>query len=100
MSSSSFTAKRLNASTILITEDDIYGEHPFIYVKIHPKAPVLIVGDTGCDKPSKHKTHGMQDCIHDIKFCLVMASRYKSSLGINIHNFTTDHMYSVSSNMI
>jgi hypothetical protein len=66
MSSSSFTAKRLNASTILITEDDIYGEHPFIYVKIHPNTPVLIIGDTGCDKPSKHKTRGMQDCIRNL----------------------------------
>ena len=74
MSNSSFTAKRLNASTILITEDDIYGEHPFIYVKIHPKAPVLIIGDTGCDKPSKHKTHGMQDCIHNLRLCMADAS--------------------------
>jgi len=77
MSSSSFTAKQLNASTILITEDDAYGEHPYIYVKIHSAAPVLIIGDTGCDKASKHKTHGMEDCFHNPKFCLSVATRYK-----------------------
>lgn len=59
-SSSSFTAKQLNSTTILVTEDDAYGEHPYIYVKIHSIAPVLIIGDTGCDKASKHKTHGMR----------------------------------------
>lgn len=68
MSSSSFTAKRLNASTVLVTEDDAYGEHPYIYVKIHPTAPVLVIGDTGCDKASKHKTHGMRYPIFDPKF--------------------------------
>jgi hypothetical protein len=60
MSSSSFTAKKLNASTVLITEDDFYGEHPHIYVKIHSTAPVLIIGDTGCDKASQQKKHGMR----------------------------------------
>jgi len=60
MPSSSFAAKKLNASTILITEDDTYGEHPYIYVKIHSEVPVLIIGDTGCDKASKHKKHGMR----------------------------------------
>lgn len=59
MSSTSFTAKRLNTSTILIIEDDAYGEHPYIYVKIHPAVPVLIIGDTGCDKAGKNKKHGM-----------------------------------------
>lgn len=61
MSSSSFTAKKLNASTVLITEDDAYGEHPYIYVKIHPVAPVLIIEDTGCDKASENRKHGMQE---------------------------------------
>ena len=54
-----------------------YGEHPYIYVKIHSAAPVLIIGDTGCDKASKHKTHGMEDCFHNPKFCLSVATRYK-----------------------
>jgi hypothetical protein len=58
MLSSSFAAKKLNASTFLVTEDDAYGEHPLIYVKIHLTVPVIIVGDTGCDRASKPKEHG------------------------------------------
>jgi hypothetical protein len=58
MSSSSFAAKKLNASTFLITEDDAYGEHPLIYVKVHPTVPVIVIGDTGCDRASKPKKHG------------------------------------------
>lgn len=49
--STSFTARRINATTFLITEDDSYDEHPFIYAKLHPTAPVLILSDTGCDSP-------------------------------------------------
>jgi hypothetical protein len=58
MSSSSFTTKKLNPSTFLVIEDDSYGERPFIYVKVHPAVPVIIVGDTGCDRASKPQTHG------------------------------------------
>jgi hypothetical protein len=50
--SSSLTAKKLNSSTFLITENDAYREHPLIYVKVHPTIPVVIIGDTGCDRPS------------------------------------------------
>jgi len=79
MSSSSFIAKQLNGSTILITEDDAYGEHPYIYVKIHPTVPVLIIGDTGCDKASKHKTHGMRRSIPKVAaslngYCISISS--------------------------
>jgi hypothetical protein len=56
--SSSFTAKKLNRSTFLITENDAYREHPLIYVKVHPTIPVIIIGDTGCDRPSRSKTNG------------------------------------------
>jgi hypothetical protein len=63
MPSSSFSAKRLSASTILITEDDIYREHPQIFVKVHFAAPVIIIGDTGCDKASENNKHGMRKTV-------------------------------------
>ncbi|KAK5709008.1 hypothetical protein LTS12_028129, partial [Elasticomyces elasticus] len=54
--SSSFTTKRINATTFVIREDDAYEEHPLIYAKLHSKAPVIVLSDTGCDEPSeKHK---------------------------------------------
>jgi hypothetical protein len=56
--SSSFSCERVNPTTFVIREDDAYGEHPFIYVKIHPKVPVVILSDTGCDEPSETKKHG------------------------------------------
>jgi hypothetical protein len=56
--SSSFTTRKLNQSTFLITENDTYREHPLIYVKVHPTIPVIIIGDTGCDRPSRSKSHG------------------------------------------
>ncbi|KAF9236728.1 hypothetical protein BU15DRAFT_63774 [Melanogaster broomeanus] len=44
-----FTARRLTASTFLITEwDDIFNEHPFIYAKIVPAAHTILILDTGC----------------------------------------------------
>lgn len=49
----SFVTKRVNKTTWLIVEDDEYGEHPFIYVKLHSKLPVAIVSDTGCAQPRK-----------------------------------------------
>ena len=55
---SSFTARKLNRSTFLIAEKDAYREHPLIYVKVHPTIPVVIIGDTGCDRPSKSRAHG------------------------------------------
>jgi len=54
--SSSFTCRRINKTTFLIREHDLYNEHPFIYAKLHPTAPILILSDTGCDEPSsEHK---------------------------------------------
>jgi glyoxylase-like metal-dependent hydrolase (beta-lactamase superfamily II) len=47
-----FTAQRLNQTTFLIVEDDKYHEQPFIYVKIQPKA--IIVIDIGCGGASKN----------------------------------------------
>lgn len=55
---SSFTASRVNPSTFLIVERDLYGEHPFIYVKIHPDKPVIVLSDTGCDEPAEDVKHG------------------------------------------
>jgi glyoxylase-like metal-dependent hydrolase (beta-lactamase superfamily II) len=50
----SFIDRRVNSSTILIIEDDEYGEHPHIYVKIYPKH--LLIADTGCNTP-RSKEH-------------------------------------------
>lgn len=58
MPDSSFTTRKLNSSTFVIMEEDAYAEHPLIYVKVHPEVPVLIIGDTGCDKASKRRSHG------------------------------------------
>lgn len=49
--STSFAAKRVNATTFLITEDDSWQERPHIYALLHPSLPVLILSDTGCDSP-------------------------------------------------
>ncbi|KAH9838182.1 Metallo-beta-lactamase superfamily [Teratosphaeria destructans] len=54
--SSSFTTRRVNRSTFVVCESDLYRENPLIYVKIHPRAPFVIVTDTGCDEPAaRHK---------------------------------------------
>lgn len=47
----SFKCSKLNSTTWLLVEDDIYRETPFIYAKIHPTEPILILTDTGCDAP-------------------------------------------------
>lgn len=58
MPSSSFSTKRLNSTTFVITEDDKYREHPLIYAKVHPKAPIIVLSDTGCDEPSEKRRNG------------------------------------------
>jgi glyoxylase-like metal-dependent hydrolase (beta-lactamase superfamily II) len=45
----SFLSKRINKSTFLVIEDDVYGEQPYIYVKIYPD--YILVTDTGCNSP-------------------------------------------------
>lgn len=47
--STSFVSRRLNSSTFVISEDDKYGELPYIYVKLYAK--FLIITDTGCNSP-------------------------------------------------
>lgn len=49
---SSFEAKRINATTFVIRENDAEDEHPLIFAKLHPKAPVIILSDTGVDEPN------------------------------------------------
>ncbi|KAH7408798.1 beta-lactamase-like protein [Phaeosphaeria sp. MPI-PUGE-AT-0046c] len=44
--STCFSARRLNASTFLIVEDDKWGEYPLIYAKVYDGVVVLV--DTGC----------------------------------------------------
>lgn len=56
--SSSFTAKRVNRTTFVIREDDFYKEHPYIFAKIHPRLPVIVLSDTGCDEPSEEHKNG------------------------------------------
>jgi glyoxylase-like metal-dependent hydrolase (beta-lactamase superfamily II) len=49
-----FKASRLTSSTFLLIEhDDIYDEHPFIYVKVVPSARSIVVIDTGCGGASR-----------------------------------------------
>lgn len=43
-----FKHSRLNPTTFLIREDDVYEEHPFIYVKIYDDPPLIVLSDTGC----------------------------------------------------
>lgn len=76
MSNSSFATRKLNASTFLVTEDDAYGEHPLIYVKVHLTVPIIIVGDTGCDRASKSKSHGKLYGLIDSVF-----TKHQSPLG-------------------
>lgn len=57
--SSSFTTKRINCTTFVVQENDAFNEHPLIYVKLHPEAPVLVLSDTGCDEPSEGKKNGL-----------------------------------------
>ncbi|KAF8206518.1 Metallo-hydrolase/oxidoreductase [Mycena galopus ATCC 62051] len=44
-----FRATRLTSSTFLVSEyDDIYDEHPQIFVKLIPSAHTILIIDTGC----------------------------------------------------
>lgn len=61
---SSFSAKRLNGTTFVITEDDKYREHPLIYAKVHPRAPVIVLSDTGCDEPSEKNKYGRSSLLY------------------------------------
>ncbi|KAK0281318.1 hypothetical protein LTR91_011635 [Friedmanniomyces endolithicus] len=56
-SSTSFSTRRINATTFVIREDDSFAEHPLIYAKLHPKAPVIVLSDTGSDAPSEEHKH-------------------------------------------
>lgn len=49
--SASFKCSKINSTTFLIVEDDVYRETPFIYAKLHPTEPILIINDTGCNAP-------------------------------------------------
>lgn len=55
---SSFSTQKINSTTFVVEEHDAYGESPSIYVKLHPKAPVIIISDTGCDKPHEKYKDG------------------------------------------
>lgn len=45
----SLVARKVNASTFLLVEDDAYSEQPYIYVKVYPNH--LLITDSGCNKP-------------------------------------------------
>lgn len=59
--SASFTSRKINPTTFVIREDDAFEEHPLIYVKLHPQAPIIIVSDTGCDESSEEHRNGACD---------------------------------------
>lgn len=48
MARSCFSCERINSSTFLITEDDRFDEHPFIYVKIYSNPSLIVLSDSGC----------------------------------------------------
>lgn len=54
----SFVIKRVNSTTFGIQERDKYREHPLIYAKIHPAAPIVMLSDTGCDAPAEEFRDG------------------------------------------
>lgn len=56
--SSAFTSWKINRTTFAVLEDDAFGEHPLIYVKLHQKAPIIVLGDTGTDEPRKRHREG------------------------------------------
>ena len=49
--STGFNTSRLNKSTFVIHEEDIFNENPLIYAKIFMEPPLLVLSDTGCGKP-------------------------------------------------
>jgi len=59
----SFTARRINLTTFVIIEDDKYGENPYIYAKVHPATPVLVLSDTGCDAPRNGAGEFLSLCV-------------------------------------
>ncbi|KAI5367106.1 Putative metallo-beta-lactamase, ribonuclease Z/Hydroxyacylglutathione hydrolase [Septoria linicola] len=65
MPSSSFLTSKLNGTTFLIQEHDAFGERPFIYVKLPPGAPVIILSDTGCDEPDSAHKHAKYTQLRD-----------------------------------
>lgn len=81
--SSSFTTRRINYSTYVIREDDAFGEHPLIYVKLSQKVPVIILSDTGCDEPSKEHKHG-ESCvqIQDDAPCSIIQAYILAAINI------------------
>jgi glyoxylase-like metal-dependent hydrolase (beta-lactamase superfamily II) len=42
-----FNTTRLNSTTFVIREEDIYNDQPLIYVKIFSEPPLLLLSDTG-----------------------------------------------------
>lgn len=56
--STSFRTKKINRSTFVVQERDAYDEHPLIYVKVHPKVPLVVLSDTGCDEPDDEHKNG------------------------------------------
>jgi glyoxylase-like metal-dependent hydrolase (beta-lactamase superfamily II) len=51
---SAFKATRLSKSTFIVKElNDIYDEHPLIYIKVIPEANTVVCIDTGCGGASK-----------------------------------------------
>ena len=52
-----FVCSRLNATTFVIHENDKYGEHPFIYVKIYNDPRLVVLSDTGCGGGDKNRDH-------------------------------------------
>ncbi|KAK4983762.1 hypothetical protein LTR66_008713 [Elasticomyces elasticus] len=83
---SSFRTTRINPTTFLIVEDDKYAEHPFIYVKVHPTEPVLLLSDTGCNAPRVEERSGSTAMFIRTTELLVTLRRYLEYVPVAANN--------------
>lgn len=61
-----FHCSRVNDTTFVIHENDKYGEHPFIYVKIYEHPSLIVLSDTGCGGPDKERIAPEADSLKDL----------------------------------
>lgn len=64
--SGAFTTTKINGTTFAVQEHDAFKEEPLIYVKLHPRAPIIILSDTGTGEPSEKHAHGMPHYVFGI----------------------------------
>jgi glyoxylase-like metal-dependent hydrolase (beta-lactamase superfamily II) len=61
-----FTINRLNSTTHVIQEHDVFHESPLIYVKhIRGPVPIILICDTGCG--TTHRSGGLNGPLHNLR---------------------------------